>query len=319
MAVEPLVSVIMPTYKRLDSLPQALESVLAQTYGNFEILVSDNGPSEEVANLAASYGDERIRYRHNGGNIGPMRNALAAYRIARGAYLATLHDDDIWEPNFLQRLVPPLEADPDLTLAFSDHWIIRGDGAIDHVVTETETRRYGKDRLREGVYRPFYHLALVERAVNPVVAGVLRKSAIDWDYFPQDMAPAYDLWLAYLASRHGRGAYYCPDRLSRYRMHGSSLTAERRQDAERVFCYGTFIADERLRPIQRALRRASAPFHTDLGISLLAGGRRWEAGRHLLYGIIHGPEARGVVALALTLSPGDPASAVAFARRMRGH
>ena len=121
-----------------------------------------------------------------------------------------------------------------------------------------EGRAASVENEGEGETRALAESALVKRAVNPVVAGVLRKSAIDWDYFPQDMAPAYDLWLAYLASRHGRGAYYCPDRLSLYRMHDTSLTAGRRQDAERVFCYSTFIADERLRPIQGALRRASA-------------------------------------------------------------
>jgi glycosyltransferase involved in cell wall biosynthesis len=89
------------------------ERALAQTYTNIEIVVSDNGPTEAVARLVMSVGDARVRYRHNGGNIGAMRNALAAYREARGTYVATLHDD-VWEPTFLERLVPPLEADADL-------------------------------------------------------------------------------------------------------------------------------------------------------------------------------------------------------------
>src|SRR5687768_14196360 len=125
MSASPLVSVIMPTYQRVPYLLKALESALAQTYPNMEILVTDNAASSEVAGLVDSYKDPRVRYRHNGGNIGLMGNSLAAYREARGEFVASLHDDDMWEPTLLEELVPPLEADPTLALSFSDHWVIR--------------------------------------------------------------------------------------------------------------------------------------------------------------------------------------------------
>ena len=63
---QPFVSVIVPTYERLDYLRTALASALAQTYPNVEIIVSDNGPSAAVAELVAACGDSRLRYRHNG-------------------------------------------------------------------------------------------------------------------------------------------------------------------------------------------------------------------------------------------------------------
>src|SRR5436853_120463 len=109
----PLVSVVIPTYNRVTYLRKALESALAQTYRHTEIIVSDNAASPDVADLVASYRDDRVRYRHNNGNIGPLGNVLAAYREARGAYVATLHDDDMWEPTLVEELVQPLESDPE--------------------------------------------------------------------------------------------------------------------------------------------------------------------------------------------------------------
>ncbi len=302
MTSQPLVSVIIPTYKRGEYLTKALESVLAQTYRHTEILVSDNAASEEVAALVASYGDPRLRYRHNGVNIGATRNALAAYREARGQYISTLHDDDMWAPTFLQELVPPLAADSDLALSFSDHWIMRPDDGLDREATEENTRQWGRQGLGEGLHRPFYQLALVDRAIS-IVASVIRKSVIDWNHFPEEVGAAYDLWMVYLASRDGHGAWYSPRRLLRYRVHEGAASATR-DDRPIVYCFSSFIEDERLCSIRAELLKERAVFDTNLGISLLRRGRSGEARRPLLRGLAHRPELRGLVSLALSFVPG---------------
>ncbi len=301
MTASPLVSVIIPTYNRVPYLTKALESALAQTYRNTEILVSDNAASPEVADLVASYRDPRVRYRHNGGNIGLTGNALAAYREARGEYVSTLHDDDTWEPTLLEELVPPLEADRDLVLAFSDHWVIRSDDSVDLETTEAATRRWRRRGLREGSHRPFYRLALADRAI-PIGACVIRRSAIDWYDFPEEIGTGYDSWIAYLASRDGAGAHYCPRRLLRYRWHAGAESASRNQ-RWRIYCYSRFIADERLRPIRDALRGVAAVSSTSHGISLLREGRQREARAPLLRGMARAPELRGVFSLALSFLP----------------
>jgi glycosyltransferase involved in cell wall biosynthesis len=315
MSAQPLVTVILPTFERPAYVASALESALAQTYTNIEIVVSDNGPSEEVARLVTSVGDARVRYRHNGGNIGAMRNALAAYRETRGTYVATLHDDDMWEPTFLERLVPPLEADADLTLAFSDHSIISEGGTIDRVASDANTRRWGRDRLSEGTHRPFHRLALVHRAI-PLGSSLLRFSAIDWDDFRDEIGPAYDLWISYLASRQGRGAHYTRERLTRYRVHGGNLSGQDRYLRAKLFCYDVFLADPQIRSIHPALRRERASVQTSAGIGLLAGGRRREALTYLSAGFLRRPEARGLIALALSLTPGDTKAFVRWARKL---
>lgn len=297
----PLVSVIIPTYNRVHYLTKALESALAQTYPNTEILVSDNAADPEVARLVASYRDPRVRYRHNGRNLGLTGNAVAASREARGEYVSTLHDDDMWEPTLLEELVPPLEADRDLVLAFSDHWVMRSDDSVDPDLTEAATRRWGRQRLREGRHQPFYGLALADRAI-PIGACVMRRSAIDWQDFPEEIGTAYDYWIFYLASRGGGGAHYCPRRLMRYRWHAGAESASRNQQW-RIYCYNRFIEDERLRPIRGELQRVAAMSSTSHGIALLRDGRNEEGRATLLKGMARAPELRGLFSLFLSLYP----------------
>jgi len=311
----PRVSVILPTYRRNDYLRLALESALAQTYEDIEIIVSDNGPSVEIEELVHSYGDPRVRYRHNGGNIGPMRNALAAYACARGAYIVNLHDDDLWEPTYLGRLVPALEAHPDVTVAFADHSIMRPDGRIDEPTSERNTRQWGRAGLREGVHRPFHRLAIIDRAVS-IITTVYRKSAFDWSAFPPEVGPLYDFWLAYMACREGRGAYYVPERLTHYRVHPEQHSRGDRFLPAKAYCYNAFLADERLAPIRPELKRARARIDISLGLSLLEEGRRAEARRRLLAALPFAPELRGLGGLAISLLP-NPGGAIARGRDLK--
>ena len=110
----PRVSVIMPVYlRRAVPAPGTRERARADLSRHRDHRHRQRALAE-IERLVRSYGDPRLRYRHNGGNIGPMSNAMAAYADARGAYITNLHDDDVWEPTYLARLVPALEADDDL-------------------------------------------------------------------------------------------------------------------------------------------------------------------------------------------------------------
>src|SRR5476651_2791644 len=102
---EPTVTIVVPAYRRLPYLQEALLSALRQTYRDFELIVSDDSSSDEIASYVASLGDSRIRYRRNPKNFGIAMNNYAAFSEAKGKYIASLHDDDAWEPGFLDALV----------------------------------------------------------------------------------------------------------------------------------------------------------------------------------------------------------------------
>jgi glycosyltransferase involved in cell wall biosynthesis len=225
-----------------------LQSAVGQKYQNLEIIVADDGSREDVAPLIAAFADPRIRLRRNPVNLGMGLNNLLAFREARGKYVANLHDDDLWHADFLAKLVPQLEANPHLVLAFCDHYIIRPDGTIDYPATEENTRRWQRAKLTEGSYRPFCKIGLVDQAIPCVMGAVLRKEAIDWQNFPPEVGPAYDLYLTYLACHNGLGAYYLPERLTYYRQHTASTSSLKQLEWIRgqITCYDYFLKDSEL-------------------------------------------------------------------------
>ena len=298
----PLVTVAIPTYRRPDYLRGAIESALAQTYRNMEILVSDSDGSDEIAALVAGYHDPRLRYRRNDKPTDALQNALAMYRDARGELIATLHDDDEWDPGFLDAMVKPLVEDPTIVLTFADHWVMDADGNVLVAETERLTRQRGRAGLAAGRHQPFTRLALVDRAVFFIVASVFRNGLIDWDEVPPEASLPYEVWMTYLACREGAAAYYVPERLMRYRRHAESAS-ETRMERGGVWMYDQILLDERLADMRGDLLRASASWRASLGISLLTEGSAVEARQHLWRALRAGAWLHAGAGLAISLLP----------------
>lgn len=273
-----LVSVIVPIYNRSKYLKEAIASALNQTYKNIEIIVTDDCSSENPQAIVASFQDPRIRFRRNAKNLGVAQNIIAAVNEGRGKYIASLNDDDIWNEDFLEKLVPHLDANPELVLAFSDHYIIDGNGNIDLKATEQCSRLWKRNKLKQGIYQPFYKIGLVYQAIPSAVAAVIRKDAIDWKNFPPQAGPFWDLYLTYLACQTGGGAYYYPQRLSKYRVHPLAETmiigsqdaqAKIRGAKASIFCFRQFMEDEHLQQYRDYFRKKWLHARTTLGIGLL--------------------------------------------------
>lgn len=112
------VSVIIPTYNRAAYLPEALASVRAQTFKDYEIVVVDDGSTDSTADLLA--GDADVRYiacEHAG--VAAARNRGVAE--AQGEFIAFIDSDDLWLPEKLERQVSYLDAHPDAQLVFCEY------------------------------------------------------------------------------------------------------------------------------------------------------------------------------------------------------
>ncbi len=301
----PLVSIVIPTFNRLHYLPYAIKSALAQSYQNIEVIVSDDASTADVQGLVTSFSDSRLRYRRNVSNIGQALNNLAAFKEAKGKYVANLHDDDIWEPTFLEKLIPPLESNDDAVLAFSNHFIMDSDGNINEEITQQIEAQYKRQTLKPGFHRPFCRMGLVDLSIPLAMASVYKKDAIDWNDFPAEVNSFYDRWLTYLACRTGMAAYYHPERLTRYRVHSTSATAIGGLDisTSSVACHDRFVQDERLKELWPDLRRLRGSSYTKLGIIQLQAGEARRGRRNLLIGMKDRPSLRAAGAIYLTLLP----------------
>jgi len=109
----PLVSVVIPTYNRAALLAQAIDSVLAQTFADYEVIVVDDGSTDRTAAVVEAVADRRvslISLPHSGL---PARVRNAGIKRARGRYIAFLDSDDLWDPSKLDEQLAALAARPD--------------------------------------------------------------------------------------------------------------------------------------------------------------------------------------------------------------
>jgi glycosyltransferase involved in cell wall biosynthesis len=308
----PLVSIITPTYNRPDYLKQALKSAISQTYQNIEIIVSDNCSPENPQAIVESFNDPRIRFSRNETNLGMLPNTIKAFKMARGKYVAALLDDDLWEEDFLAKLVPPLEANPNLVLAFCDHYVINADGTIDYELTEHCSQLFKRAELSEGIYQPFYKLGLVDQAVASAMAAVIRKDVIDWDSIPPEVGGSWDVYLTYLCCRTGMGAYYYPQKLTRYRRHDQTETmqsgrlnyqAKIRKSQADMFCLEIFMQDENLQEFKTYFQQQWVKVSTSLGIGLIRSEQTKQARPYLWRSLRQQLNLRTIAALVLSFTP----------------
>jgi glycosyltransferase involved in cell wall biosynthesis len=122
------VSVLMAVHNGERHLRAAVDSILSQTYGNFEFLIIDDGSSDRTAEIVASYTDPRIRSVVMGRNVGLSAALNEGLRLARGRLIARQDADDLSEPRRLERQVSVMSSRSDLALLGSQGVALSEDG-----------------------------------------------------------------------------------------------------------------------------------------------------------------------------------------------
>jgi glycosyltransferase involved in cell wall biosynthesis len=317
---EPLVSVIIPTYNRPEYLKQAITSAIQQTYQNLEIIVSDNCSLENPQALVESFQDSRIKFCRHEQNIGMLRNQFHGFKIATGKYVASLHDDDMWNEDFLSKLVPNLEANPHLILAFCDQYIIDADSKINVAATENNTRSYKRDQITAGIHENFTQIGLINKSIPTAAACVIRNGVLNWDSIPLEVDGMWDLYLTYLCCISGYGVYYVPEKLTKYREHEQSDTmlsgsrniqAKIRKGKSELFCYQTFMEDQRLQEFKSYFKSKWLEANTTLGIGLLRDQKITDARRYFWQSLREQRfNLRTLVALIISFIPANLTSKI---------
>jgi len=108
----PLVSVTLPCYRQLPLARRAIDSIRAQTYTNLEIVLLDDGASDDYREHVESLSDERVRYQRNEERLGAMRNMFAAIGVGRGEYTMAFHEDDLLSRGYIAAAVGILNTNP---------------------------------------------------------------------------------------------------------------------------------------------------------------------------------------------------------------
>lgn len=144
---QPLVSVIMPTYNHAQFIGEAIDSVLNQTYKNFELIIIDNYSEDNTGKIVASYKDDRVKYLKfkNNGVIAASRNY--GIRHSRGEYIAFLDSDDMWLPSKLDKQICQFK-NKEIAAVGTEALLIRGS-----LISRKPFNR--KNRYTDYTYRDF--------------------------------------------------------------------------------------------------------------------------------------------------------------------
>lgn len=172
MAGTPRVSIAVPAYNCERYIAQALESLLAQTYGDFELVISDNASTDGTADVCRHYAalDPRVRYVRRDDNIGGPGNFRYVWSLCRGEYHKWSTADDYWAPEFLEKAVTLLDARPDVVLCHPRARLVDATGnAISdyadplHLLEDQPRVRFNRLVMEIGLCNA--HLGLVRRSV----------------------------------------------------------------------------------------------------------------------------------------------------------
>lgn len=239
MDAEPLVSVVMPAYNSAAFIANAIESVLAQTYSHFELLIINDDSTDATAAIAAAYQerDPRVQIHtlpHSG--IAACRNH--GLRLARGAFLAWLDADDLAHPHRLELQVASLQSCPELVIIGSAYQLMDEQGtpgAIQRMPEQDTTIRW-----HCLFHSPFAQSSVICRK------GVLRSNGLSYDL---SMPPAedYELWSRLL--QHGRG-YNLSQPLVQYRLHPAQAS---RRGQQQVWKLASRVSQSNLNALGVAL------------------------------------------------------------------
>lgn len=219
----PRVTVLMTVYNGLPYLREAIESVLGQTFSDFELLVVDDASTDGSVACIRSYEDPRIRLvcnSKNAGQAGAMNQGLG---LARGETIARLDQDDVCAPDRLRRQVEFLQARPDLASAGSWQVCIGPDGR--KIGFEP-----GASDLAGGNFGTFAGLLWTQATpVGHPTVMIRRKILADAGGYEEAFAPTedYALWTRLALARRGLGVI--PEGLVKVRIHPRQQSAEKLQ------------------------------------------------------------------------------------------
>lgn len=242
-----VISVITPTYNRARFLPAAVASVLSQTFGDFELIIVDDGSEDNTPDvLKPFFADRRVRYVYQE-NQGQSHARNLALKQATGDFIAFLDSDDVWARDKLEKQLAVFRANSEVDIVHGDEAIINEQGSV---VSLQNMRRYSGRITR---------YLLADNSVSITTALVRRRCFDEMGGFDTSVGVAddYELWLRFSA----RYCYqYEPGIVASYRVMADQISSDKRR---------RYAANERI--IQQFLAR--------YGEVLSPGERRWGLAR----------------------------------------
>jgi len=289
------ISVIIPTYNRAQSIGRSIDSVLNQSYRNFEIIVVDDGSTDNTRDILLSFGNH-IKYIRQD-NKGPSNSRNVGINASRGEFVAFLDSDDYFMKPNLEIKIAFLESNPHIGWVYSDWEYV--DGQDNYIEKGSLKFNYSEKKLYGNI---FEELIRSRNFISPCTV-LLRKSVLeDVGYFDPEIPSQedYDLWLrvslkypTHYIDRALVSVTSQPDSLSQdftKWVHGNSLIVDKL-----TWLIPTDFGDR-----ERILSRLLADKHTFIGRDLFQKGQFNKAIKEFWLSIKHLPLQKRIYWLMLT-------------------
>ena len=245
----PLVCICIPTYNAAATVRETLKSILAQTYPNLVVHVSDNASTDGTLSIIESIADSRVTIHRHAVNIGGEGNFNRCIQLAEGEYTALFHADDIYEPDIVTKQVAFLEANPEAGAVFTEASL------IDEMGNKSGELRLPKDIMAQhGLYDFRTMFKAVLRHSNfficpsvMVRTKVYQQEIKRWRGELFKSSADLDLWLRIL-QQHLIG--YLSEPLLRYRIGQNQFSAQVRLGTTRADFFlvtDYYLAQEQVR------------------------------------------------------------------------
>lgn len=240
----PIVSIGMPVYNGQRFLGQTLDSLLSQTFRDFEIVISDNASTDDTEAICRYYAarEPRVRYFRNSTNLGAVKNYNRTFRLSSGTYFRWHGDDDLLEPTYLEKCVAVLDRDPSVVLCHSRTRLIDENGA--DLIFDPQSSTFTDCQQRVRIERPdpiyaqsddaftrfreaLFSITVCQHALGLMRSAVLAKTGLFGSYYDADRALLVEIAL------HGK-FHEVPEALFLKREHprNSRSLASRKEKAQ---------------------------------------------------------------------------------------
>lgn len=173
---QPYISVGMPVYNGDRFLTEALDSILAQTFSDFELIVSDNGSTDKTQEICQEYmaRDPRIQYYRNEQNLGASWNQNRVFQLSMGEYFKWAHHDDVCAPQLLEHCAHVLDRNPSVVLSYPKTIIINEQGQQIEKFVDGFDLRLSQPHKR---FKRYHNLIRYGHRCHPIL-GLIRASAL---------------------------------------------------------------------------------------------------------------------------------------------
>lgn len=273
---KPAVSVCITSYNHAQYLPETLDSVLSQDYDDFEIIVVDDGSTDNSPAILADYqrrypAKVHCYWHPDRANKGISASFNLAARQSKGTYVAWLGSDDLWLPGKLSAQVRLMSGQPELGMVYSPAFILDGAG-----------RQYPMLTIGGEYWEDTWHRLLVSNYICASTILIRRSCLDDVGLLDEKLVFSdWELWIR-IAAKYQVGIV--PQPLAMYRIHGQniSVSSDPQTRFNRRMAVIESVFPQLPQSEQKLQRLASGEAHFETGLDFFAAGKADEGRRHLM-------------------------------------